>query len=95
MNMKRRSEDLIISRILDICEVGAGKTRIVYQANLNSIRVNYYLDSLISKGLIVKIPQGSRAFYKTTPKGLVLREKFERLQNEMEELHDNLADTTA
>lgn len=95
MNMKRRSEDLIISRILDICEDGAGKTKIVYQANLNSMRVNYYLKNLISKGLISKIPQGSRAFYKTTVKGLVLREKFERLQSEIEELHDNLLETAA
>jgi predicted transcriptional regulator len=93
--MKRRSEDLIVSQILDICESGAGKTKIVYQANLNSLRVNHYLDTLVNNGLIDKVSQGSRTFYKTTPKGMVLREKFERLQSEMEELHDIIMDTSA
>ncbi len=92
---KRRSEDLIISQILYICEEGAGKTKIVYQANLNSVRVNHYLDNLINKGLIDKIPQGSRSFYKTTNKGMILRKKFENLQSEMEELHGILLETTA
>lgn len=95
LKIKRRSEDLIIFQILDICKEGVGKTRIVYQANLNSQRVDHYLEILVKNGLIDKVPLGSRAFYKTTHKGIILGEKFDRLRSEMEELHDILLDTTA
>ena len=95
MKMKRRSEDLIISQILEICANGAGKTKIVYQANLNSLRVDYYLTNLIKNGLIAKESRGSRVEYRTTYKGMQLKEKFQRLQNEIEELHTFLFDVAA
>jgi len=93
--MKRRSEELIISQILDICIEGAGKTKIVYQANLNSLRVDYYLTNLIKNGLIAREPHGSRVEYRTTMKGMQLKEKFRQLQNELEELHTSLFDIPA
>jgi len=42
----KRSKDMIISQILDICINGASKTRIVYQANLNFRTINPYLEML-------------------------------------------------
>jgi predicted transcriptional regulator len=84
--MKRRSEELIIYQILDICSSSAGKTKIVYQANLNSKRVDFYLSNLIKNGLVAKETHGSKARYKTTYKGLQIKEKLHRLQNDMEEL---------
>lgn len=90
--MKRRSRDLIMSQILGVCEEGARKTKIVQQANLNSQRIDRYLEILIGRGFITKMTIGSRAFYKTTDKGIQLKEKFERLQSEMESLNKILSD---
>ncbi len=95
MKMKKRSDDQVISQILEICMNGAGKTRILYQANLNSIKVNYYLESMIKSGLISEIPCGSRHIYKTTPRGVELNEKFQKLQNEIDALRSCLLDVEA
>ncbi len=95
MGAKRRSEELIISKILDICEGGAGKTKIVYQANLNSERVDRYLDRLISNGLVEKMTAGSRVIYKTTDRGTELKMKFDRIQSEIQELREGLFDVSA
>lgn len=93
--MKRRSDDLIVSQILDICMNGAGKTKILYQANLNSLKVNQYLENMIKNGLITEIPSGSRMTYKTTSKGLELNLKFQRLQMEIDTLRACLLDAEA
>ena len=93
--MKRRSNDLIISQILEICENGAGKTKIVYQANLNSIKVTQCLTNLIKSGLVVEIPQGSRVLFKTTFKGMEFRKRYEQLQSEMDELNSTIFEIPA
>jgi|WetSurMetagenome_2_1015567.scaffolds.fasta_scaffold106047_2 predicted transcriptional regulator len=87
LKSKKRDEGLIASEILDICLNGAGKTRIIYQANLNSSKANQYLRNLIEKGLIEEIVSGTRTSYKTTQRGMELRQKYRRLQSEMDELH--------
>ena len=84
--MKKRSDNLIISQILDICESGARKTRIVYQANLNSTTVNRYLECLIETGMIEQSNCGASHLFKTTVKGTELKDKLSRLQTEMDEL---------
>ena len=87
MTSKKRTNDLIASEILKICVNGAVKTRIVYQANLNFLSAKPYLDRFIERGLLEVIPVGSRIVYKTTPKGMDLKEQFERFQSEIGELH--------
>ena len=47
----KRSREAIITEILEVCEEGATKTRIVYQVNLNFHTVIPYLDLLIKKKL--------------------------------------------
>ncbi len=86
MRMKKRSDDLIIAQILGICESGARKTRIVYQANLNSTTVNRYLECLIETGMIEQSTCGASYMFKTTVKGIELNDKLSRLQMEMDEL---------
>lgn len=86
MMMKKRSDDLIISQILDICESGVRKTRIVYQANLNSTSVNRYLECLVETGMIEQSNHGSSYLFKTTEKGTDLKNRLSRLQTEMKEL---------
>jgi predicted transcriptional regulator len=90
MRTKRRDDNLIASQILEICQNGAGKTKILYQANLNSTKVNQYLDNLIKNGFIAEISMGHRVIYKTTSSGQELKKRLDELQNEIEDLHANL-----
>jgi len=83
MRVNRRTDDLIASQILSICENGAGKTKIIYQANLNSTTAKYYLESLMKNGLVSEASLGPRVIYKTTFKGSELKEKHMRLQKEL------------
>jgi predicted transcriptional regulator len=78
----KRSRDVIISQILDICAKGASKTRIVYQANLNFRTINPYLDLLTKNGLI-DVKKEQTLIYETTPKGLDLLDNFKQIQNEL------------
>jgi predicted transcriptional regulator len=87
MTSKKRTNDVIASEILKICVNGANKTRIVYQANLNFFSAKPYLDRFIERGLLEAIPEGSRIVYKTTPKGMDLKERLERFQSEIGELY--------
>ena len=87
MTSKKRTNDVIASEILKICVKGASKTRIVYQANLNFLTAKPYLDRFIERGLLEVIPMGSRIVYKTTPKGMDLKEQLERFQSEIGELY--------
>ena len=90
MRTKKRDDNLIASQILEICQNGAGKTKILYQANLNSYKVNQYLNNLINSGFIEEVPMGRRVIYRTTSDGQELKKKLDELQNEIEQLHANL-----
>ncbi len=76
----KRSRHMIISQILDICNGGASKTRIVYQANLNFRTVNPYIELLTKNGLI-ETKSGRTVLYKTTDKGLKLQENFKQINS--------------
>ena len=78
----KRSKHMIISQILDICDGGASKTRIVYQANLNFRTVNPYIELLTKNGLI-ESKSGRTILYETTDKGLKLRENLNQIDNEL------------
>jgi predicted transcriptional regulator len=86
VRVNRRTDDLIASQILGICENGAGKTKTIYQANLNSTTAKYYLVNLMKNGLVTEISFGSRIIYRTTFKGSDLRDKHMRLQRELADL---------
>ena len=78
----KRSRDIIISRILDICVNGASKTRIVYQANLNFRTINPYIDLLIRNGLI-DVKKEKTLIYETTLRGLALQDNFKQIHSEL------------
>jgi predicted transcriptional regulator len=78
----KRSRDMIISQILDICTAGASKTRIVYQANLNFRTVNPYLELLTKNGL-VHVKDGATTIYETTDRGADLLTKFKQIHEEI------------
>ncbi len=66
---KRRSSFGILAEILEIAKRGAGKTNIMYSANLSFAQANNYLSFLLDRNLL-KLFETSRAAYKTTDKGL-------------------------
>jgi predicted transcriptional regulator len=76
----KRSRDMIISQILDICASGASKTKIVYQANLNFRTVNPYIDLLTKNGMI-NVRDGPNTLYETTEKGMDLLDSYKRIQD--------------
>jgi predicted transcriptional regulator len=78
----KRSRDMIISQILDICIDGASKTKIVYQANLNFRTINPYLE-LLTKNDLINVKKEQTIIYKTTPRGLSLLDNFKQIQNEL------------
>jgi len=89
---RRRSSDVIISQILEVCAKGASKTRIVYQSNLNFSTVNPYLDLLISRGLLETV-SGPRTIYKTTKDGIELMRRFKHYQDEISKLRTYIENT--
>ncbi len=82
---ERRSRDMIILEILTICSEGKNVTGIVYGANTNFSTIRDYLNLMIKKDLIEPI-KGSPKLYKTTRKGLIMKEKLKALQVELDEI---------
>jgi predicted transcriptional regulator len=73
----------IILDILDICNSGANKTKIVYQANLNFKMVNVYIDILMNEGLLHPQDASNGKIFLTTIRGKELlknvRQIYDRL----------------
>ncbi|MFB3764156.1 MAG: winged helix-turn-helix domain-containing protein [Methanotrichaceae archaeon] len=82
---ERRSRDRIILEILSICVDGENITRIVYRANTNFTTVKSYMDLLIKNGLIETI-HGTPTLYKTTQKGINVRNRLKKLREELVEI---------
>ena len=80
---QRRNKLEIFAEILKIAEDGAGKTEIVYNANLNFNIVRKYLKELEEAGLISQCSKNGyygRTCLKTTEKGERYLQQFNSLQ---------------
>jgi len=91
---RKRSCDMIISQILEVCVGGASKTKIVYQSNLNFTTVIPYLDLISNRGLI-EASRGEHVVYKTTAEGVKLMNSFKHHQSEISKLFDLLENAFA
>jgi len=70
---KRRSNIEIIADMLKVGESGAGKTEIMYTANMSYSQIQKYLEFLVSRGFIGKVKAGNPAVsYQLTDSGLKL-----------------------
>jgi len=70
---KRRSDVEIIADMLEVGENGAGKTEIMYSANMSYSQIQKYLGFLMSRGFIDKVKIGNPAVtYQVTDLGLKL-----------------------
>ncbi len=77
---RRRSNIEIIAEMLKIGENGAGKTKIMYNANMSYAQIQKYLGFLMSEGFINKIEMGNPSVtYRVTDNGLKLLESISSL----------------
>jgi predicted transcriptional regulator len=77
----KRSKDIIVSQILDICKDGANKTKIVYKVNLNFRTINPYLELLTKNGMI-RTTGNKPVIYETTSRGVDVLYHFKCIQRE-------------
>jgi predicted transcriptional regulator len=67
---KRRSNIEIIADMLRVGENGAGKTEIMYSANMSYAQIQRYLGFLLSHGFIHRVQVGNPSVtYRVTEKG--------------------------
>lgn len=76
VSTKRRSRLDIIAEILHSAINGSVKTRIMYNANVNFVQFNDYLEWLLEAQLIRTIARRRKTIYKTTEKGKLLLQRF-------------------
>ncbi len=86
---RRRSDIEIIADMLKVGENGAGKTEIMYSANMSYAQIQKYLGYLIGQGYINKMKMGNPSVtYQVTESGLRLLQLINELR-EMLGLDDN------
>jgi len=83
---RRRSEFEILAFILKIASnMGARKTKILYQANLSGYQLKNYLSFLTGAGLITKVKTSKKSHsYHTTAKGKLFLYHWSRLLSLLE-----------
>ena len=81
MNISRRRSDIeIIAEMLKVGENGAGKTKIMYNANLSYTQIQKYLGFLMGQGFIAKMEMGNPSVtYQVTESGAKLLESITSL----------------
>jgi predicted transcriptional regulator len=70
---QRRSNIEIIADMLRVGENGAGKTEIMYSANMSYSQIQKYLDYLVSQGFVNRVSMdNTMVAYQVTENGLKL-----------------------
>jgi Predicted transcriptional regulator len=76
----RRSNIEIIADMLRVGENGAGKTEIMYSANMSYSQIQKYLGFLLSQGLIDKVELGNPVVtYQVTDEGSALLRSIDNI----------------
>lgn len=82
---RRRSNIEIIADMLRVGENGAGKTEIMYSANMSYAQLQKYLGFLLSHGFINKVEVGNPVVtYHVTEKGGELLRKIDSIVEVLE-----------
>ena len=77
---RRRSNIEIIADMLRVGENGAGKTEIMYSANMSYSQIQKYLDYLVNQGFINKVDMdNTMVAYQVTDSGLRLLKAIDTL----------------
>ncbi len=86
---QRRSDIEIMADMLKVGENGAGKTKIMYNANMSYGQIQKYLAYLVSQGFIAKMEMGNPSVtYQVTDSGQKLLKLINSIK-EMLDLDDN------
>jgi len=86
---RRRSDIEIIADMLEVGENGAGKTEIMYSANMSYSQIQKYLGYLMGHGFIDKMKMGNPSVtYQVSESGLKLLQLINNLK-EMLGLDEN------
>ena len=81
---RRRSNIEIIADMLRVGENGAGKTEIMYSANMSYSQIQRYLDYLVNQGFINKVNlDNTMVAYQVTDSGLKLLKAIDTLMEMM------------
>jgi predicted transcriptional regulator len=82
---RRRSNIEIIADMLRVGENGAGKTEIMYTANMSYSQIQKYLDYLVNHGFINKVNlDNTMVAYQVTESGLKLLKVIDTLMKMLE-----------
>lgn len=82
---QRRSNIEIIADVLRIGETGAGKTEIMYSANMSYHQIQKYLDFLVNQGFVNKVNMDNTLVaYQVTDSGLKLLKAIDTLMEMLE-----------
>jgi predicted transcriptional regulator len=82
---RRRSNIEIIADMLKVGENGAGKTEIMYSANMSYAQIQKYLGFLLSHGFINKLAVGNPVVtYQVTDKGGELLKNIDSIMEILE-----------
>jgi len=77
---RRRSNIEIIADMLRVGENGAGKTEIMYNANMSYSQIQRYLDYLVNQGFIDRVNMdNTMVAYQVTESGLQLLKAIDTL----------------
>ena len=86
---RRRSDIEIIADMLKVGENGAGKTEIMYSANMSYRQIQKYLGYLMASGFVDKMKMGNPSVtYQVTDSGLKLMQLISNIK-EMLGLDEN------
>ena len=78
---RRRSDIEIIADMLEVGQNGAGKTKIMYSANMSYGQTQKYLSYLMGQGFIDKVKMGNPSMtYQVTDSGSRLLELINNLK---------------
>jgi predicted transcriptional regulator len=79
---QRRSNIEIIADMLRVGENGAGKTEIMYTANMSYSQIQKYLDYLVNQGFVIKVNMdNTMVAYQVTENGLKLLKAIDTLMD--------------
>ena len=82
---QRRSNVEIIADMLRVGENGAGKTEIMYSANLSYSQIQKYLDYLVNQGFVNKVDMDkTMVAYQVTDSGFQLLKAIDTLMSMLE-----------
>ena len=77
---RRRSDIKIIADMLRVGEKGAGKTEIMYTANMSYSQIQKYLEYLVNQGFVNKVDlDNTMVAYQVTDSGLKLLRAIDNL----------------